>query len=152
MYHRHKGFTLIELLVVLVVVGILLGIAGYMMMGTLQNSRASNFVQGLVQDINVARSRTVTTGVPYRIELTSSNTYKVYKNVSNTWQLQKQRSNTTVTLGGFTAGSKLDFSTRGFMTSTNSSGSAVSIPKITATAPKYSKTILVTALGVAREY
>ena len=72
---KKKGFTLIVLILVLALISIALGI-GINRFSSIDKMRANNEVQNLINDMNYAKTRAVTTGNPYEIRF-SENSYLV---------------------------------------------------------------------------
>ncbi len=72
MDHKIRGFSAIELMVVLAIAGILMTIAGMSAVSFLTDATLSEMRDQLLQNIEEARSRSVTS-VPYGIEFNSAN-------------------------------------------------------------------------------
>ena len=152
MRQAQAGLSLLELLVTLAVAGIILGIAGYGLLGPIRTARAESFIQDLVQNINSARSQTMARGAPYRIVFVSGGRYTVNrKKTDGTFEKLDDQTSSAVTLGGITAGDYLDFNTRGFVQGYNASAVSKVIASMTASYPGKTRQLQITYLGLARE-
>ena len=133
------------------IVGVVLGVVSPALTGWRAGLNAETFVQNLAYDINLARSQTQSTAVIRRVVLVNATTYRVERQSGSTWEVAKTvRGNNAALTSLNTGACSFEFDTRGFMIARTCAGAATSNTNITATVNSRPRTILVTALGLAR--
>ena len=154
--NHSAGFTLIELLIVMGLVGFLLGITVYGFVRQASSAKAVQYIEGLAQDINLARSMAMSKGQRIQVLFNSvsgaaGSSYTLINldapppNPAPTPQVSKD-----ITLTGVAAGDNLICSTTGFCLGQNSAGATKVISTITATAGATTRTMDITVLGLTR--
>lgn len=166
-----SGFTLIELLIVLAVLAVLSTIATVSLLRWRDKAQAENFVQGFAADLNRYRTLGISTGTPYRVRLTGANTYVIergtlsattaaYTDCSSLMTTDSKvasvatvatRSESAVTIG-LTGATVFQFDSRGNLCAFTSGGASTLATNLSMTMTRVSqtRTVIVTALGLAR--
>lgn len=68
---KKRGFTLIELIAVLAIMSIFMGI-GVFKLNIIDNVKAGNEIQTMINDVNFAKMKALSTGRPYNLVLTNN--------------------------------------------------------------------------------
>ena len=149
------GFTLVELLVVMSILGILLALGSYGLVRQAQSATAVGYVEGLAQDINLARSVAMSKGRDTKVAFTSvaGATYTVTSTDPSTNApvvLVVPKSASQVTLSGVMAGDSIICTFGGTCTAQDSAGTPKVISTITASAANTTRTLSITVLGLTR--
>lgn len=149
-HRREHGFTLLEMLVVMAVLAILLTVVSIPLIRWRNNANAENFVQAFSAQMNLARSLTLSTGVPYRVNILSASSFELEKN-TGTWVAAGQLySNSSVTIN-LTGARIFTFNDRGLLTAYTTGTTTTLNTNVTAQLPSgATRTIIVTALGLTR--
>jgi len=114
---KNKGFSLLELMLVLALSSVLMGIAGVTFAKQRKSGTLNRSVQALGQEIKFVRSKAISSGTSWRLNLNSSSSYSTELLDSNTgqWTLKRTKNlpnGITIPIDsiGF-----LEFNTRGYM-------------------------------------
>ena len=145
------GFTLLELLVVMAIIGILAGLASLYLVHNNTQAQARSFMDGLAQDINLARSTAMARSQSTEVLFTSASSYQVInlEYVPGPRVLVTSQP-TTVTLSGVATGDAIICRSGGFCFGYDGSGALKTIASISASGNGVTRTLSITALGLTR--
>jgi prepilin-type N-terminal cleavage/methylation domain-containing protein len=149
---RTSGFTLLELLIVLSMLGILLSVAAVAGSRWRERTQMNNFMSELAYDINVTRTKTLSTGQLRRVRLINSKQYSIeQKGTGTTWNTLKTNT-APKNLLSLAPGSAwtFEFNTRGSMEATTQAGAVTTNSVIEGNLSGKTTQIRITALGLAR--